>query len=76
MKALELADAEEQRAIASGASGSLIADELRRLANVNAELLGALEKSVQPLELYKAYGWPDRAGVIFNAKKVIAKAKE
>ena len=52
-----------------------IVAERDRLLKVNAELLEALEASICPLELYKAYGWPDRDRVISKAKAAIEKAK-
>lgn len=42
---------------------------------LQSELLDALENAIQALELYKAYGWPDRKNVIFKAKAAIAKAR-
>ena len=35
------------------------------------DVLAALKAAVEPLELYHAYGWPDRDGVISKVKAVI-----
>lgn len=40
-----------------------------------AQLLAALEAAKPPLELYQAYGWSDRAGVIAKVGTAIAAAK-
>ena len=53
---------------------TMAAAELRRLHSVNAELLAALQAAVQPLHLYRAYGWSDRARVIPKAEAAIALA--
>lgn len=45
-----------------------------RLIAAAPELLEALEKAVEPLEMYKCYGWPDYDGVIRQIKSAIAKA--
>ncbi|EPF9793848.1 TPA: hypothetical protein N1977_003046 [Pseudomonas aeruginosa 7D9A] len=45
-----------------------------RLIDAAPELLEALEKAVEPLEMYKCYGWPDYDGVIRKIKSAIAKA--
>lgn len=47
----------------------------RQLAEQRAELLEALQNAVGPLELYHAYGWPDRSGVIARARAAITKAR-
>lgn len=40
-----------------------------------AQLQAALEAAKPPLELYRAYGWSDRAGVIATVDAAIAKVK-
>jgi hypothetical protein len=50
------------------------ANELLDAASMTSDLLEALKASIGPLELYHAYGWPDRAGVIHNIKAAISKA--
>lgn len=49
-EALRLADYEEAQALKAGASGSLLADELRRLHALNTELLDALKELTHSLE--------------------------
>lgn len=39
------------------------------------DLLAALKQAIEPLELYHAYGWPDRDGVIAKVKAAIRKAE-
>ncbi|HGP4249070.1 TPA: hypothetical protein ACLM19_005256 [Pseudomonas aeruginosa] len=45
-----------------------------RLISAAPELLEGLKKALEPLEMYHAYGWPDRDGVIGQIKSAIAKA--
>ena len=40
------------------------------------ELAEALAQAIPPLELYRAYGWQDRNGVIESLINVLAKHKE
>lgn len=46
-----------------------------QLISAAPDLLAALKESVGPLELYHAYGWPDRDGVISKVKSTIRKAE-
>ncbi len=45
-----------------------------RLCAAAPDLLEGLKKALEPLEMYHAYGWPDRDGVIGQIKSAIAKA--
>jgi len=45
-----------------------------RLIASAPELLAALQKAAGALDLYHAYGWPDRAGVRNEIASVVAKA--
>ena len=54
----------------------LAAAELRRLHSLNAELLEALKASIEPLVIYRAYGWSDRGRVINKAEAAIALATQ
>ena len=45
-----------------------------RLIAAAPELLEALQDAVAALDLYKAYGWPDRFNVIGRSRAAIAKA--
>lgn len=44
--------------------------------NLVGELAGALEDAVAALELYRAYGWPDRKGVLDKSRAALSKARE
>lgn len=70
MKALELAN--KQALFVAGKLGAETAAELRRLAEVNAELLVALESLLN----YGSLGAYNRADAVKSARKAIAKAKE
>jgi hypothetical protein len=50
-------------------------EEMFRLREINAEMLKALKEAVEPLQLYQAYGWPDRGGVIRQMKTAIKNAE-
>ena len=52
-----------------------VMEKRHRLEQAAPDLLAALKATVDPLELYHAYGWPDRNGVIANAKAAIRKAE-
>lgn len=41
----------------------------------NERLREALKECIQPLELYKAYGWPDRGGVVSISKNAMKEPK-
>lgn len=69
MKALELAV--KQEVYIGGTLGSETASELRRLAEVNAELLEALERAQTTLRNYPAW-----EGQVDEIARNIAKAKE
>ena len=47
----------------------------QRIQLAAPDLLAALKAAVEPLELYHAYGWPDRDGVIAKVKAAIRKAE-
>ena len=49
--------------------------ELKNLLAINAELVEALKAAKTPLDLYNAYGWPDRDGVRGKVKDALAKAE-
>lgn len=74
MKALELAEITEERP--TMVNGRKCAAELRRLAEVNAELLGALELTLT-LAVLKFGNLDNDVNTIFEqARAAIAKAKE
>ena len=50
-------------------------EKRRRLEQSAPDILSALKAAVGPLELYHAYGWPDRDGVIAKVKAAIRKAE-
>lgn len=52
-----------------------MAGELDAVKQQRDKLLATLEKCVTPLELYNAYGWPDRECVIQKTKATIAEVK-
>ena len=49
--------------------------EILKLLAINAELVDALKAAKMPLDLYNAYGWPDRDGVRGKVKTALAKAE-
>jgi len=75
-QAEELAnDLEKDPAYFSQTLWQQITSELRRLSAINAELLEALKSAKMPIEMYRAYGWSDRDGVIEKMTAAIAKAQ-
>lgn len=71
-----VAKAEKQDAQLKAWRLELAAKEKKnRLEQAAPDLLAALKQSIGPLELYHAYGWPDRDGVINKVKSAISKAE-
>lgn len=44
--------------------------------NLVGELVEALKDSIAALEIYKAYGWSDRKGVLTKSRDALAKAEK
>ena len=61
--------------VCKGTGSLLKASQLESLHRAAPDLLAALKAAIEPLELYHAYGWPDRDGVIAKVKAAIRKAE-
>ncbi len=55
--------------------GEEVATANANLIAAAPELYAALESALMPVEMYHAYSWPDRAGVIPKIKAALAKAR-
>ncbi len=75
LNALRLADLMREKPDSDGHCMKA-ADELRRLHALCEEMGKALEAAKAPLDLYKAYGWPDKAGFRRKVDTALAKWKE
>lgn len=71
-KTVGIYDADGGLIAKTGNRGSAKADA--RLIAAAPELLEVLKAAEMPLALYRAYGWPDRDGVLNKVKASIAKA--
>jgi hypothetical protein len=53
-------------------------ETLKHIARLEAdvqELRAALQEAINPLDLYNAYGWPDRNGIRNKARATLARTE-
>jgi hypothetical protein len=56
-----------------GEKDQTVKSAIYEIMDQNKELAEALKQCLMPAEMYRAYGWPDRDGIINKCKRLLKK---